>query len=339
MDSCFTLRRMRLAVRLLIGATALALGVATAFASIADSSPPIASKVQPDPVGDAGSGPDISSLVATVSSSGVLSLSVTLASGIGNDQSVEFWIRTVDGGTLNIAQFDDGESMLSVWTGSAWQGVHYVPGSWTGSTFTTSDSLDDLRDAVHSPVEPVLDVHVDSYVHADAPETPVQADVAPDIGDLVVPTQATAPPSTAAGTTTSTETRPTAEGSSPTAAALWPSGYPYWDEKIVRLPDARIEWKRLVINRIPSGATVTFACTKGCSLTQRPKVMAGRAVGSRFVGVPLKRGAAFLVKVQQRDGAGVWWLTTIVAKPGGQETTSSEGCFQRGGPLVKLARC
>jgi len=226
---------------------ALFLGAGAALATTNDSPPgAISSASQADPTGDAGSGPDITSLTASVSTAGILTLSVTAANGVGNDQSVQFFITTPSGGELDIAQFDDGESLLSVWTGSDWQSIHGVSASHTGNTFTVSDSLSDLQDAVHTPVQPALSVSVNSYIHADAPETPIQADADPDTGSLNIATVASTPPATS--TTTTSPPPPPTPSTGP-----WPNGYPSWNQKIVRLSKNRIEWTRLTVTHVPAG--------------------------------------------------------------------------------------
>jgi hypothetical protein len=331
---------MRLNRRLAVVAALAAVGACTAVVAAAGD-PPVWTGSASDKLGDSGPGPDLSGLDVVVNADQTLTLSATLSSGqITGDQSLQFFVRNpLTGTTANISIFDDGQpATMSTWSGSEWQRYHYVTGSWSGGTFTTTIALDDLQSALKEPVRPGLWVNAVSYVDATGGQTPVPTDGVPDDGYLPVQTAAAAAPAPAPTTTEAappppppTTTTPKAKG--PTHPA------PAWSERIVRLPHARIEWKRLAIGRIPAGAKVTLRCTKGCSRSESLRVVRGTATSRRFVGVPFSHGQVLLAKVVERDGAGWWWQTTIVARPGGQETATRDGCYLTNGSSLPSGRC
>jgi hypothetical protein len=299
---------------------------------------PIASTTTRDATGDAGSGPDISSMTVTVNADQTVTFSATLSnrSSLRDDESLQFFITTAaSSGFLNVSSFQDAPTELDAWTGTAWRGQHEVPSTWSNGTFTTTISLSDLRDALQAPVQPAILVDVKSYIGATPGATPTAVDAAPDSGWAGTNTVAPAAPTTTAATTTTTSSRPPKQPKhrGPTGAR------PRWDEKIVRLSHARIEWKRLVIVGVPAKAKVSFACTKGCRLTEHPRVVGGKATSRTFVGRPFSRGVSYRVDVVEPGGAGWWWTTTVVAKPAGQETAASMGCTLTGGKRVALSGC
>jgi hypothetical protein len=272
-----------------------------------------------DPTGDSGSGPDISMLTVTVNPDQTVSFAVTLANRgtIAGDESVQFFLSTPTAtNSLSIAQFGDGSPpTLNVWNGSSYQTEHYVSGGWADSTFTTTIPLRDLQDALVAPIKPLFWVTADSYTGATPGATPVQADVAPDSGHLpisLVPTTPKTPP---------------AHG--PTGAR------PVSVEKVVRLAHARIEWTKLELSHLPPGAHVSIACTKGCSLSESPRVVAGTAVSKRFVRHPFSRGQVFMTRIVEASGAGWWSQTTIVAKAGGPKLSTKSGCYLTSGAVAK----
>lgn len=319
----------------MLGVFGAGLGIAVVAAR---GDAPINTATAQDATGDSGSGPDISTLTATINADQTATFSVTLANrgSVRSDESVQFFVSAPAGnGVLGIAEFGDGlPPTLSKWNGSSWQTQHYISGSWSGSTFTTTIPLSDLQDALAEPVRPVLSLNARSYTGATPGGTLVQADAAPDTGTLTVPTVATAPTTTSVTTTTATP-----PPSTPTAHA-GPTGLqPFWSEKIVRLAHARIEWTRLVINRVPLGAHVSLACTKGCTLSESPRVLNGKATSRLFVHHPFSHGQVFMTKIVERSGAAWWTQTTIVAQPGGQELATKEGCILTDGTSVPLAKC
>lgn len=303
-----------------------ALGAGSALAAGRDSSPPIASATDTDPTGDAGSGPDLTSLTATVSSAGMLTLTATLADGIREDQSVQFFILTPDGGELNVSEYDDGTSFLGVWNGSAWVGIRDNVASLTGDRVTSTLALGDLQSAVHQPVEPALEVAAQSFVHADAPETPVLADSVPDTGWLGVATVAQPPPATTTTSAPSPPVTPTKSG----GGAKEPA--PYIEQRVEYLSHARVEWKQLTVEQVPAGASVTIACTKGCKLEERLKVAHGAASSKTFLGRPFGAGVSFVARVRKSNGTG-WWLSRTIEKPkpGGPELFNGHGCIAKSG--------
>ena len=322
-------------VLLVLGALGAGLGVAVVAAR---GDAPIGTATSQDPTGDSGSGPDIATLTATINADQTATFAVTLANrnNVRSDEAVEFFLSAPSGnGYLNIAEFGDGSPpILSTWNGSSWQTEHYVTGNWSGSTFTSTISLSDLQDALHEPVRPVLWVNARSYTGATPGSPLVQADAAPDVSSLAVSTVASAPATTAATTTSAAPPPPT-----PTAHA-GPTGLePVWNEKIVRLAHARIEWTRLVFTRVPAGGRVSLACTKGCTLSESPRVVNGTATSKRFVHHPFSHGQVFMTKIVERSGAGWWTQTTIVAQPGGQELATKEGCILTDGTSVPLSKC
>jgi hypothetical protein len=332
---------MRLLRRLAAIAALTVVGACTAVVAAAGD-PPVWTGSLPDRVGDAGSGPDISALAVTVNANQTISLSFTLASGgIPYDQTVQFFVTApMTNAMVNVAEFGDGSPpVLATWDGSEWKNDHLVSGDWSGATFTTTLAFDDLQSALQAPVRPGLWVSVSSYAGAHVGETSVETDSAPDTGYLPVQTAAAAPTTTAV-TTTAPPPPPSAPPTTTAKTAEGPTGpAPAWRERIVRLPHARIEWKRLAITRIPTGARVSLRCTKGCSRSESPRAVKGTATSTRFVGVPFRRGQAFLTKVIEPDGAGWWWQTTIVARPGGQETATRDGCYLTDGTSRPLAGC
>jgi hypothetical protein len=310
-----------------------ALGARAALGAGRDSSPPIASVSIADPTGDAGSGPDLTGLTATVSSSGMLTLTATVVSGIKEDQSVQFFILTPENGQLNIAAYDDGTSQLGIWDGSEWEGIRDNVTSWSGNTLTSTVALGELQSAIHQSVEPALEIAAESSVHADAPETPVTTDAVPDSGWMGVATVAQAPPST------TTTTAPPPHIPAPTTTS---SGggqkepAPYLEQRVAYMARGRVEWKQLTVERVPTGATVAIACTKGCTLKEQLKVVHGSASSKTFVGRPFSHGVTFVARVRERGGTG-WWLSrsVIVAKPGGPEISNGHGCISASGTLGK----
>jgi hypothetical protein len=279
---------------LVLGVFGAGLGIAVVAAR---GDAPINTATAQDATGDSGSGPDISTLTATINADQTATFSVTLANrgSVRSDESVQFFVSAPAGnGVLGIADFGDGSPpTLSTWNGSGWQTQHYISGSWSASTFTTTIPLSDLQDALAEPVRPVLWLSARSYTGATPGGTLVQADAAPDTGS----------------------------------------------EKIVRLAHARIEWTRLVINRVPLGAHVSLACTKGCTLSESPRVLNGKATSKLFVHHPFSHGQVFMTKIVERSGAAWWTQTTIVAQPGGQELATKEGCILTDGTSVPLAKC
>jgi hypothetical protein len=288
-----------------------------------------------DPTGDSGSGPDISSLAATLNGD-QLTLSVALANRtvVAGDESVQLFVTTpTTQSILNIAEFGDGSPpTLSTWDGTTWQGYHEIPGSWSSSTFSTTIALDDLQSALAAPVRPGIWVNARSYVGATPGATPIQVDAVPDTGYLPV---STTPP---AATATTTAPAPTTTVSSPAAPAK-PGREPVWSQKIVRLPHARIEWTKLAFSRIPAGTRLSLRCTKGCKLSEHPRVSRGAAASRAFVRHPFGRGQAFEVEFVEPSGAGWWTRVTVVAKPGGQELSTKDGCYLSDGTSLPHGKC
>jgi hypothetical protein len=316
-------------VKLLLLMGLLAGGLAGAVLGAVGDSPIVAT--MHDPTGDSGSGPDISALTVTVNPDQTVSFAVTLANRgtIAGDESVQFFLTTKSSNnSLNIAQFGDGSPpTLNVWNGSSYQTFHYVSGNWANSTFTTTIPLSDLQDALQAPIKPLFWVTADSYTGATPNATPVRADVVPDSGNLPVSLIPTA-------TTTTIAPPP------PPPAAHGPTGArPFWVEKIARLPHAKIEWTKLEFTHIPIGAHVSIACTNGCSLAESPRVVTGTAISKRFVRHPFSHGQVFRTKIVEASGAGWWTQTTIVAKPGGQEFATKDGCYLTNGASVPSAKC
>jgi hypothetical protein len=289
-----------------------------------------------DATGDAGSGPDIASLTATLNGD-QLTLSVALANrtNVRSDESVQLFVTTpTTQNTLNIAEFGDGSPpTLSTWDGSTWKGYHEIPGSWSNSTFSTTIGLNDLQDALAQPVRPGIWVNARSYTGATPGATPVQADAVPDTGYLPVSTVAPAATTTAATTTVSAPSAPTAR------APRKPGRKPVWSQRIVRLAHARIEWTKLAFSHISAGTRVSIECTKGCSLSERPRVARGAAASKTFVRRPFKRGQAFMVEFVERSGAGWWTRIAVVAKPGGQEIATKQGCYLSDGTSLPYGQC
>jgi hypothetical protein len=294
---------------------------------------PIASTTTRDATGDAGGGPDISSMTVTVNADQTVTLSTTVSnrSSLRPDESLQFFIETAtSSGLLNVSAFQSQATELAAWTGSEWRGQHEVPSSWSNGTFTTTISIADLQDALQAPVRPAILVSVVSYTGATPGVSPTAVDAAPDTGYAGTNTVTSGEATTTAAVTTI-----------PTGSIPAPSTppRPTYDERIVRLPHARIEWKRLVIDGVPANARVSLACTKGCKLSERPRVVHGKATSKKFVGVPFARGDSYRVEVVQPSGTGWWWRTTVVAKAAGQKTASSLGCIEAGVKLVALGKC
>lgn len=271
-------------------------------------------------------------MTLTVNADQTVTFAATLSnrSSLRPEESLQFFITTgTSSGSLNIAAFQSQSPELSTWTGSEWRTQHEIPGTWSNGTFTTTISLGDLQNALQAPVRPAIFVSVVSYVGATPDVAPTAVDSAPDTGSFGLETVAAA-----AGTTVST---PTTTTTSPRTVPTGPR--PRFDEKIVRLSHARIEWKRLAIVGIPAKSRVSLACTKGCKLSEHPRVVHGRATSKKFVGVPFRRGVSYRVEVVEPSGAGWWWRTTVVAKPAGQETSTSMGCIASSGARVPLSGC
>jgi hypothetical protein len=312
--------KLLLLVGLLAGAAA-----GGVFGAVRDA--PIVGTIH-DPTGDSGSGPDISTLTVTVNPDQTVSFAVTLANRgtIAGDESVQFFVSTPTAtNSLDIAQFGDGSApTLRTWNGSSYQIDHYVSGGWANSTFTSTIPLSDLQDALVAPIKPLFWVTAGSYTGATPNATPVQADLAPDSGHLPISLVPAKP------TTTSIAPPP------PPPPAHGPTGQrPFWVEKVVRLPHARIEWTKLEFTHLPVGARVSIKCTKGCSLSESPRDVTGTAVSKRFVRHPFSHGQVFMTKIIEASGAGWWSQTTIVAKPGGQEFATKDGCYLTNGAVGK----
>lgn len=286
-----------------------------------------------DATGDSGSGPDIASLTVTLTGD-ELTFAVKLAnrSVVNGDESVQLFVTTPTAQTaLNIAEFGDGSPpTLSTWDGSTWKGYHEIPGSWSSSTFTTTMTLDDLQSALAQPVRPGIWVSARSYVGATPGATPVQVDAVPDTGYL--------PAATVASAATTTTTPAPATTTTPTVPAR-PGPEPRWSQRIVRLAHARIEWTRLSFSGISAGTRVSLACTKGCTLSEHPAVSGGAAVSRVFVHHPFARGQAFRVEFLAPDGSGWWSQITVLAKPGGREIATSDGCYLSDGSSLPHGKC
>lgn len=82
---------------------------------------------------------------------------------------------------------------------------------------------------------------------------------------------------------------------------------------------------------------MSIACTKGWSLSEKPRVVHGVAVSKRFVGVPLPRGATFVVRVRRHNGTGYWFRIVVGDK--GPATTMTRGCIAKGGRLAGPSGC
>jgi hypothetical protein len=307
----------------------------TVVAARSDAPPTAAVK---DGTGDSSSGPDIGSLTATLNGD-QLTLSVALANRttLGGAESVQLFLTTPTAQTaLNIAEFGDGSPpTLSTWDGTTWKGYHEIPGNWSGSTFSTTIGLGDLQDALAQPVRPGIWVSARSYVGATPGATPVQVDAAPDTGFLPVSTVPPTATTTAATTTVSTPTAPPTSGS----RATRPGRDPSWNQRIVRLPHARIEWTTLAFSRISPGTRVTLQCTKGCALSEHPHVARGTAASKTFAHRPFRHGQAFRVEFTEPSGAGWWTQITVVAKAGGQEISTKEGCYLSDGTSLPYGKC
>ena len=317
----------------------LVAGLVAGAAVGAHGSTPVSNVSIQDPTGDAGSGPDITALAGSVSG-GTLTLSVTFAnrSSLQTGESVQFFVTTPAGGSLNIASYSWGETDLSDWTNGAWETIHELQGTWAGDTFTVADSLDDLQSAVHSPVTPFLDVQVDSYVGASG-DTLSQVDAAPNSGFLPVPTVAgtatTTPATTTAPKTTST---PPQKKPTPTPPTRGTKTRPYLSQTVRRLSGHRVEWTKFAVAAVPVGSTVAMGCTKGCSITEVVPVSGHVASSKAFIDRPLGRGATFVTKVLAANGTGYWFRSTVTGKTK-PATALSQGCIAKGGALVSLARC
>jgi hypothetical protein len=270
---------------------------------------------------------------------------LTLAVSLGNRSSVEetesvqFFLTTPTASNeLNISEFGDGEpTRVSVSNGSSWQTYHDLPSSWSNSTFTTSISMSDLQNALAASVRPVIDVSARSYVGALPNVTPTQVDAVPDTGYLPL---STLPPTTTTTATVPTPAPPTTTPPTATvSSAKHPDLEPFWKMKIVRLPHARIEWTRLSFSRIAAGTRVSVVCTKGCKLSEHPPVSHGAAVPKSFVNHPFSHGQVFMTKFIQPNGAGWWSQITIVAKPGGQEIATKDGCYLTDGTSLPFGKC
>lgn len=266
-----------------------------------------------DPVGDAGSGPDISAASATTSADGsAITVSVTLANrtSLGDGESIQFFFRTDGGGVLNVAYFSDGESYLSVYTNGSYETIHDVPtGTWSNSTFSTTLALGDLQSAVHQPVTPELGFQAGTFTNVTT-NSASDADRAPDAGYALVSTQ----PASATTTTTTSPPPPPARLSQKTARV-----------------GSKLEWKKLAVSGVPSGGRVSIACTKGCSRRERPAVHGGVAVSKKFVRVPFAKGSSFVVRVLTSNGLGYWFRETVNAKA--TAAVSTRGCVTAGGHL------
>jgi hypothetical protein len=238
---------------------------------------------------------------------------------------------------LNIAEFGDGSPpTLSTWDGATWKGYHEIPGSWSSSTFSTTIGLDDLQSALAVPVRPGIWVSARSYVGATPGATPIQVDAAPDTGYLPVSTAAPATATTTPITTIAVvPTAPAPTAQVPTK----PGREPAWSQRIVRLPHARIEWTKLAFSHIPAGTRVSLECTKGCTLSEHPRVSHGAAASKAFVRHPFGHGQAFEVQFVEPSGAGWWTRITVVAKPGGQELSTQDGCYLSDGTSLPFGKC
>lgn len=296
-----------------------AAGLTTGVALGARGAAPIATVVEKDATGDAGSGPDISSFTATVGADGTLTLAAAIAnrSSLRPGESLQFFLVTPAGGSLNIATFDWGVTLLSERDGATWQSVREIQGAWANGTFTTSVTLGQLRDAVHQPVVPSLDVAAGTYLDSST-STPTRADAAPDSGAVALRTQAAAPPTT-------TTPPPTVK--------------PFLKQRVVRLAGGAAEWRQLAVAAVPAGAAVSIACTRLCSLSEHLQVAHGVATSTRFVGKPLRRGTTFVVRVLEPAGTGYWFRLAVTGRPApAAATTSSRGCIA-GGKLGGPAGC
>jgi len=333
-SACLT-AGIRGVVRIAVLGVVFALGAGAALAAGRDSAPPISTTTQLDPAGDASSGGlDISSVSATVSADGTLSLSLTVLPGstAGDDASLQFGLSTPAGANaMIIAYHNETDLMVANSSGSGWQTVREVPGSLSDGTFSASITLRDLQDAWHTEVTPTLYLQASSYIYPN--NQPQLTDIVPDSGWIVVPTEAQTP-------TTSTDALPTTTTPPPPTTTLplppissGPGVLPYLEQTVVRMSHARVEWKRLIVEAVPPRATVTIACTKGCSLSERPKVLRGAAASKLFVGRPFARGVSFVTRVRQRSGSGWWFRSTVVATTG--LTTSAHGCIAKSGALGK----
>ena len=133
------------------------LGVAAAAGWVADNG--ILNQTQaPDPVGDSGGGPDVSSLTVTSYTDGTVSFSVGFANRmfIQPGESVQIFVDLNDDGNadLNLSIWPTGEpSYLAHWTGSDWASVRQLPELvQTSGSFSVRLSLADLRGAAAVPV-------------------------------------------------------------------------------------------------------------------------------------------------------------------------------------------
>ncbi|HEY2327171.1 MAG TPA: hypothetical protein VGH52_06775 [Gaiellaceae bacterium] len=192
---------MRLALAL-TAAGLCVIGFAAALAFGAVTAGPTGTVAIQDAVGDANGGPDISAFNATVTPDGSLTVAATLANrtAIQANESIQFFVRTDGGGLLNAAFFDDGTGILVQYTGSGYDTIHDVSGSWSGDVFSTTLSLADLQSAVQQSVAPELNLAVRTYTNVAS--SPTLADSAPDTDYVPI---ATAPATT---TTTTTTTNP-----------------------------------------------------------------------------------------------------------------------------------
>jgi hypothetical protein len=318
----------------------LMLGTAGAFAAAAPgqrTGGPISSVAVTDRVGDAvGAGGDLQSVTYSVSTDGVLSLAATYSnrSDLGAAPSTQFDIDSQDGSaSANVAAFSGYPSQLSIWSNGGWVEQHQLSaGTWSGHTFTLTVTLSDLQNTLHVPVTPTLRIAALS-VEQNGDQVSID-DAAPDSGFAVVATQASAPPAPAA-TTTAPRPTPTPTATTPTRGVKTPP--PYWDEAIRRLPHDRIEWTKLVVERIPAGYRASIRCTAVCKRSEQLTVTRGRAVSRRFVNVPFAHGSTFVLRIVGPAGTG-WWTRTTVVERGmsGQETDTRDGCIAAGGRLEPL---
>jgi hypothetical protein len=316
--------------RLTLGALCAVLAIAAAGALAAATASrgadaPISTTTVTDPLGDAvGAGGDLQSVTYTVTADGTLMLAATYAnrSDLGAAPSTQFDISTQDGAVqANVAAFSGYPSELSIWQDGAWVTQHQLPsGTWSGHTFTLTVTLSDLQNTLHAPVTPTLQLEALSVEVVDDQGNVSTDDIAPATGWTVIATQAGSPIATAPAATTPAPTPPTASD-------------PRLAQKTTRVR-GKLEWTKLALSSIPSGAKASIACTKGCHLSERLAISHGKAASKRFVHVAFARGARFVVRVVRASGTGWWWRETVAKAASG-----AKGCIAPGGKLVAGKSC
>lgn len=306
---------MRRTVELALLAALFAVGAGVALGAVRDSAPPISSTTIQDPVGDAQlGGPDISSVAATVSAGGTLTVTVALANegSLQQNENLGVFLSTESGTQTQLA-FYPRETDLMVVVNNAWQTIHELPGGFVNGVATVSISLSDLRDSAHAPVTPDLQLVARAFTF-DSSGVASVSDVVPGSGTVTLETAAPV------ATQPTTQPKP-----------------PYIAESYQAVEKSRVEWKRLAVEQVPANANVTIGCKKVCKLFEQLHVAGGAATSKTFVGVPFPSRTSFVVRVNEPGGTGYWFQRTVVGKKG-QQIATATGCIL-GGELESLTSC